>query len=94
MKKMSCRIFSFFRIPRCKLVTTYTSSNKRAQTEVNPLDDLSAAGRQNHDGVLILFHSIGHGIESCNVPKPELSASNQMCTDDVEDGGGNAMPGT
>ena len=30
--------------------------------EVNPLDDLSKSGRQTHDGVLTLFHSIGHGI--------------------------------
>ena len=29
---------------------------------VRPMDDLSAAGRQNHDGVLMLFHLIEHGI--------------------------------
>ena len=29
---------------------------------VNPLDDLSTVGRQNLDGVLMLFHSIEHGI--------------------------------
>ena len=65
--RMSCRIWSFFwsflRTPRGKLVldTSYTSSKKRAQLGVNPLDHLSKAGRQAHDGVSMLFHSIGHG---------------------------------
>ena len=54
--------------------------------EVNPLDDLSKAGRQTHDGVLMLFHHIGLGIlantradrtQSLNVPKPEVPAGNQ-----------------
>ena len=46
-KKMSCRILSFSRNPRRKLVlgTTCTSSEKRAQLGVNLLDDLSTADR-------------------------------------------------
>ena len=27
-----------------------------------PLDDLSTAGQENHDGVMMLFHEIGHKI--------------------------------
>ena len=63
-KKMSCRILSLLRTPRWKLVldTTYTSSKKRSRVGVNPLDELSQARRHNHHGLLMLFHSIGHGI--------------------------------
>ena len=63
-KKMSCRILLFLRNPRWKLFldTTCTSSKKRAQMEVHPLDDLSTVRPLDHDGVLMLFHSIEHGI--------------------------------
>ena len=39
-----------------------------------PLDDQSAAGRQNHNGILMLFHSIGHGIVAdTKIDRPQKS---------------------
>ena len=29
---------------------------------IDPSDDLSTAGEENHDGVMMLFHEIGHKI--------------------------------
>ena len=29
---------------------------------LDPLDDLSTAGQENHDGVMMLFYEIGHKI--------------------------------